>query len=187
MIYAEITLHDATFRAILLPALLGTLGLMVATAVSLFVFSRPSSQDSGQPSWLVSAVYFFLLAATFVLAATAFGTILKEGHMGGYALMAHTSVAGAFVFLLLGAAAGKLWTSMQGNSPTKLQVFLEWVLLVGSVIVAGSMFLVMLPILNTEEALTAIAYHRYAGLVTTIAACLIATASTVRFLLGRKA
>ena len=45
-------------------------------------------------------------------------------------------------------------------------------MIVSGILAAGTMFLSMLPILNTGELLQVAMLHRYAGLVVTLAACM---------------
>ncbi len=127
-------------------------------------------------NWLTGLCYIAFCAAIFVLAVTSYGSILRFGHMSNYALIGHTVWAGAFTFLLpiVGLAylgRGRTGLNAAGDgSPGSTQRWPEsltaWLLMSAALVTAGSMFLSMLPVLDTGGLLQATQVHRYAGAAT---------------------
>jgi hypothetical protein len=172
----ELSLTGLQFERALLAA--GLLTLLLLAANIFYVKSTGRQREEiHQRSWLSRLVYLIFLAVIIVLALTSFGSILQVGHMEGYALLAHIGAAGAFVFLLLavavlylplGARPGdRSYTSDDG---WWLARWSAWTLVVSALITAGTMFLSMLPVLDTKGLIEVAALHRYAGLVVVVAA-----------------
>ena len=97
--------------------------------------------------------------------------------MFGYALLAHVGAAGAFVFLLLLIACfylprGRdlLGSETTGDNRWWLARLSAWLLVISSIVTAGTMFVSMLPILDTAGLLEFAMLHRYAGLVVVVSA-----------------
>lgn len=161
-------LHDATFAASLVPILIA--GGVAALIVCLVSMKAPSSSPK-KPGRIGSLVYLAFAGSVFLLAATSFGTILRVGHMSGYALAAHTAGAGAFVFLLLPVA----WWLLPGapgaarRDGRRVQSVAAWMVVVSGLAVAGTMFASMLPLLGTNDLLEAVRWHRWAGLFAVVA------------------
>ncbi len=171
-VIAEIKLPLVEFSSLLAPV-----GLVVAGALllhlALVLTTRRQRSSSPRLGWLGGGLYVLFLLTIAVLAASSFGSILSFGHMSGYALMSHVAVAGAFTLLLLAMA---WWLVAPAQAPTSeattwwLPAWSSWLLVLSSLVAAGTMFLSMLPVLDTQGLLQAAAVHRYAGLLVVIAA-----------------
>lgn len=183
-----LTLPNISFDQALLYSGVGLLIVLAAGALFTLATNRHEARGTRR-SFLSRLLYFVFLASICVLAISSFGAILQFGHMQGYALFAHISAAGAFVFLLLAIA----WLYLpRGDETTGVRVagdqrwwvgrWTAWALVISSLVAAGTMFLSMLPILDTAGLLTSAAVHRYAGLaVTAFAALHLFALTCVRF------
>lgn len=157
-----------TVAPIVLAVVLGLGGLLVC-------LTSRKVQERPRRNILSLAVYLVFLAVVVGLAVTSFGTIVQFGHMSGYALLLHVTGAGAFVFLLLAIAylflprgdAGRVSNNEQRWWVSRWSA---WALVIGGILAAGTMFLSMLPVLDTSGLLLAAELHRYAGLVVVAAA-----------------
>lgn len=139
--------------------------LLLTTLVTRFTNRYvPIEQRRSRWSLALYAVYLALIA---VLAASSFGSILRWGHMSGYALLTHMAAAGAFVFLLMLIA----WLYLpHGRAVRRLETrwwlarWSAWTMVLASLVVIASMLLCMLPLLDTVDMRRMIDVHRYAGL-----------------------
>ncbi len=162
--------------------LLGT-GLVLLVwlgLASLFVYAtnREHKRVTGR-HWLSRLIYFVYLLLIAILAVTAFGSIVQFGHLDGYALMAHTAAAGAFVFLMVAIAFLYLPTEVDATDIRNVRIpswwgsrGSAWALVVSSIAAAATMLLSMLPILDTPGLLVMATLHRYAGLAVVVSAIL---------------
>ena len=144
---------------------------------SVFAAVTSKKQRNARRGWIAALVYFAFAILVIGLTATSFGAILVEGVMQNWALLAHISIAGAFVFVMLVFAI--IWNpnylaqTGSGAIPVEaskkdrwwLFTWSLWGVLFSSVVVAGSMLLQMLPVLDTEGMLEVTELHRYSGLV----------------------
>jgi hypothetical protein len=118
----------------------------------------------------LSRLIYLLFATTVaVLSLTSFGSILKQGHMNNYAMIAHASMGGVFVVLLLAIAWIYLPAGVELVERWWGERWTAWLLVLASLITAGSMIVCMLPILGTPELISATTIHRFAGLATVAA------------------
>jgi hypothetical protein len=156
---------------------------VVIVAHFMFALARRSRYAAIKPrSGLIEKlVYLALIVATFDVSASAIVSMLKDGHMLGWALWFHLTAAGAFVALLamaavLWAEASRFacWAKADSQRVERYATFTKitfWVLLLtGAVAIAtilASMFF-----LNQHSQELAIGIHRYAGLALTAAAVL---------------
>ncbi len=170
---ADIALGGLSFSQILIPALIGSLILLGVHACITCASSRKCAKIQPR-NWLIVALYFCFLGLVAALGASSFGTIIQEGHMSGYALLAHVTAAGAFTFLLLAIAWLYLPWGGEGQANMGNRWWLvrwsAWAMVVSGLIAAGTMFLSMLPLLGTPGLLQVAEIHRYAGLVVVVAA-----------------
>ncbi|HBE71261.1 MAG TPA: hypothetical protein DDW52_24200 [Planctomycetaceae bacterium] len=144
-------------------ALLGLGGLWVLAT------RRGEHKITGR-NWLAKISYLVFTIVVLVLAVSSFGAIVTEGHMLGYALLAHMAGAGAFVFLLLAIAYFYLprGTDIPSDNRWWVARWSAWGLVVAGIVTAGTMFLSMLPVLGTQDMLAAIAVHRFSGLLVVV-------------------
>ncbi|QDV23135.1 hypothetical protein [Aureliella helgolandensis] len=145
-------------------------GVLVAST------GRPS-QPGRHRHWLSQVIYAAFLVAIGVLAVSSFGSLVQFGHMANYALLVHVAAAGGFVFLLLAIALLYLpigdpldRTTAPNDTRWWLGRWSAWALVLSGIAAAGTMFLSMLPILDTQELIEVAEMHRYAGLAVTLAA-----------------
>lgn len=175
-ILGELPLLGLQFERALIAA--GVVTVMGLAASAFYVnATRCNREQVHQRGWISKLVYVAFLAVVLVLAVSSFGSILQAGHMQGYALLAHIAAAGAFVFLLLAVALLYLPTGRRPGQPGFtsddrwwIARWSAWALVISSLIAAGTMFLSMLPILDTAGLIEVAALHRYAGLAVVIAA-----------------
>lgn len=106
-------------------------------------------------------VLLVTLLCVAALATTSFFTIFRFGAMHGWWLLAHMFASGAFIAILPILAL----TFAIRSEGSWLSKFSFWLLLVGGVIVIGTMLLSMFPIYGTDTLLDLITAHRYAGLL----------------------
>jgi hypothetical protein len=156
---------NVQFASLILPTLLVSAGLTVLAALVSFI--RPTPEEPfvrhGKFSWLL---YLGFVASVVILAGSSFWSIFESGHMKHYALLAHVSAAGAFVFLMLAVALVYLPRGRQYR-----QVWWgrwsAWGLITCGCLASMTMFASMLPVLDTTGLLNAAEIHRFAGLATT--------------------
>lgn len=162
-------LQNLSFAKMLLPAGIATAAILLLGLLTVLVRSQFRRRDDVmQRHWLSRLLYTLFLLAVSILAATSFGSILQAGHMQHYALLAHVAVAGAFVFLLLSITL----THLPQGTATKLNWWWEkwsvWGVVISGILVSATMFLSMLPLLDTSGLLQAVQVHRFAGLATVV-------------------
>lgn len=148
---------------------LGTVALLGLGGLWVLATGRGQRNADGR-NWLAKICYLVFTVVVVVLAVSSFGAILTEGHMLGYALLAHMAAAGAFVFLLLAIAYFYLPRGSDIPSDNRWWVarWSAWGLVVAGIVTAGTMFLSMLPVLGSEDMLAAIAVHRFSGLIVVV-------------------
>jgi hypothetical protein len=146
------------------------LGLTGLAALIVLVVSanQPESAQKRQ-GWFARCAYLALLLTILLLSSTSFGSILTLGHLQHYALLAHLSAAGAFAFLLLAVAVTYL---PSGQKRWWVERWSVWLLVLGGIVTAATMFLSMLPVLDTDGLRQAASIHFYSGLVTAISAAI---------------
>ncbi len=158
--------------------------VIVAMAVGLAVMALDvlTSNRKMRPGparhWISRSIYGIYLISILVLAVTGLGSILRWGHMSGYALMLHVAAAGGFVFLMVAIAVLYLPASATVADSRAQQWdrwwlirWSAWGLVLSSLVTAGTMLLSMLPVLDTTGLLQMTMLHRYAGLAVVVAAC----------------
>jgi hypothetical protein len=172
---AELPLPTLEFKSAIAPTLGGIALLIFIHAV--FVFTSSCRRRSAFLGWLPAALYALFLVSVAVLGASSLGAIVQFGHMSGYALLAHVAAAGGFTFLLVAVAYLYLpWNRGDYSERTSQRWWLVrwsgWALILCSIAAAVTMFLSMLPVLNTNELLRAAEIHRFSGLAVVAAALL---------------
>ncbi|MCR9293195.1 MAG: hypothetical protein NXI32_10780 [bacterium] len=173
---ADLTLPDIpvaqllTYVGVATAVVVGLSGLLVLSS------NRRKSGDRHH-SWLSLLAYAAFMLVVLVLAISSFGALIQNGHLDGYALMAHIAAAGAFVFLLLVVAFLFLPTGAAANTPGFtsdnrwwLTRWSAWALILASCVTAGTMLLSMLPWFGTQDLLWVASIHRYAGLAVVVSA-----------------
>lgn len=173
-IFADLSLPAIDFKSAIVPTLGGLAALVVLHAF--FVFASGRRRTSARLGWLTTSVYALFLVIVAVLAASSLGSIMQFGHMSGYALLAHVSAAGGFTFLLVAIAFLYLpWAKDDREDIAErwwLVRWSAWGLILSSVAAAATMFLSMLPALDTGGLLQAAEVHRFAGLAVVATAIL---------------
>lgn len=175
---AEMSFPKIPFSQVLLYAMILLAVMLGISLVSLLTHPKKIAERHHR-NWLSRLLYAVFIALTGILGLTSFGSILRFGHMSGYALLMHVGAAGAFVFLLLVLAILYLpRATLSGNERYAaegrwwLARWSAWAFILGGIVAAGTMFLSMLPLLDTTGLLTVAEIHRYAGLVVVMAASL---------------
>lgn len=175
---AEIDFNALSVESLLLYAALGTLAVLVISTVGIFAFRREVTEAKSR-SIVSKGLYIAFSACVAILGITSFGTLLYQEHLGGYALLAHVGVAGAFVFLLAAVAWFFLPNGSTADKPgftrDERWWFARWTafgLVLSGIATAATMFTSMLPILDTQGLLEFAMLHRYAGLSTLVFAVL---------------
>ena len=127
--------------------------------------------------WYSVLAYICFLVTIAVLAISSFGSLLQFGHLSGYALMAHVTAAGLFVFLLLlislfylPSGATPQQPGFTGDQRWWVARWSAWALVLSSLLAAGTMIFSMQPLLGTSELSLVVTIHRYAGLAVVVAA-----------------
>jgi hypothetical protein len=160
-------LQNLSFGELLLPTALITAAILLLGLLAVLMRNQRRF-DAMHRHWLSRLIYTAFLLAVAVLAATSFGSILQEGHMEKYALLVHVTAAAAFVFLLLAVSV----THLPKGPATQMNWWWEkwsiWGLVVSGLLVSATMFLSMLPMLDTSGLLQAVQVHRFAGLATVV-------------------
>lgn len=161
-------LLDVPFVDLLLPAILATLVIVALLAMWVMSTTRRRT-DRFQRGWLSRLAYLAFTACVAVLSISAFGSIVREGHMHHYALIVHTSAAGAFVFLLVAVAATYLPRGAATSDNWSVERWSAWALVLVSLCTVATMLVSMVPVLDTRGMNQALAVHRFAGLATAMA------------------
>lgn len=163
--------------------LVSAIGIALVAGLSLltlflFATNRKRSNAKHRSIWIRFG-YLAFLGTIVILAVTSFASIIQFGHLFGYALLAHVAAAGAFVFLLLLVAcfylprgSDLLENEAPGDNRWWLARFSAWLLVLSSIMTAGTMFISMLPILDTAGLREFAVLHRYAGVAVVAAAIL---------------
>lgn len=178
MLIAESTIVNIEFSRVLLLAGIATAIGLCLSAVFVRMTNRHTDEGAGR-GWPSRALYLGFAATIGILAITSFGSVLRFGHMSCYALLAHLAGGGTFVFLLLAIAAlylphGSLSrnTSVAADHRWWVARWSAWILVLSGLVTAGTMFLSMLPVLDTRGLVNVATLHSYSGLTTVIAACI---------------
>lgn len=148
----------------------GWLALVITGFVALVTWSINSNlphHDDKSRGLLARGAYLALLLTILLLSSTSFGSILTIGRLQNYALLSHLATAGAFTFLLLVVAMNYLPRGQRGWWMERWSVRL---LVIGGLVTAASMFLSMLPLLDTSGLRQAAAIHFWSGIVTACSA-----------------
>lgn len=135
-------------------------------------------------SLLVIVVGVLLILTTAVLATTAWGSILRIGHMGSDALIAHMAASGVFVTLVPIAAIiiprwarrNRLSAADSARGPLRLAGLLFWLWLAASWITMATMLSSMVQNLGTTGLITMLSIHRWSGAITVITLVLLTVA-----------
>lgn len=141
-------------------------------------FTRRTGKSAERRGWLSWLLYLGFIGLVAVLGVTGFGSIVRVGFMAGDALLVHIVAAGAFTFLLVAIAwlflphPPRAGGSFRYEHRWWLARWSAWLLVLSSLAAAGTMFLSMLPILDTVGLAQVVELHRYAGLAAVAAAVL---------------
>ena len=165
----KLNVENFAFDKLLIPTAMVT-GIVFLLTVLVVLSSKKHRTDRYERNWFTRTLYLLFIGCVSVLAATSFGSILQQGHMEHYALMAHTTAAGGFVFLTLAVAIFFLPRGTATKEIWLMEKWSVWVLIAGAMVTTATMLVSMLPLLDTTGLLQAVQIHRYAGLVTAIAA-----------------
>lgn len=176
MLLADLPSLNISFAQVLIAVAVIVAVVLVLATLVLYTTSR-HSQGGRSRHWLSKLVYGAYLFLIAVLAVTAFGSLLATGHVLGYALLFHVAASGGFVFLMVAIAFLYLPTGADqadGRSGRRESWWAPrwsaWALVISSLVVAGTMLVSMLPVLDTEGLLEMATLHRYAGLAVVISA-----------------
>lgn len=155
---------------------------VVIVAHIMFAVARRACYAAIKPrSGLIEKlVYLALMVAVFDVAASAIVSMLKDGHMLGWALWFHLTAAGALVALL--AVAAVFWAEASRFAcckadPSRVERYATftkiafWTLLAAGAAAIATILASMF-FLNQHSQELAISIHRYAGLALTAAAVL---------------
>ncbi|MGI9470595.1 MAG: hypothetical protein ACR2NZ_03615 [Rubripirellula sp.] len=124
-------------------------------------------------TWLDRICLLALVLIIALLTATALPA-LREGPLGGTALLLHMMASGALVFALPLFALLYLSRNLRSDRSGGMQRLGFWLLILSGIITIGSIFLCMLPIPSTDEMHELIRVHRYAGFAMVPAVVLLA-------------
>lgn len=134
--------------------------------------------------WFERLVYAAVVLSAGALAFTAFVSIVRAGHMGGWMLWWHLGIAAVFVAALplmtLAMGEDHLWRcgcSTDGGEamPRRFTCGAKmsfWVIVAGGLVTMGSMLANMLPLNGTEGQRLWIAVHRWSALAVVVAVVL---------------
>lgn len=169
--------------ALLAAVLLVVVAFILADALYAY-FARRRGEATQRRGWLSWLIYLGFMGLVAVLGVTGFGSIVSVGFMSGDALLVHVVAAGAFTFLLVAIAwlflprPARAGGSFQYEHRWWLARWSAWLLVFSCLAAAATMFLSMLPILDTVGLSQVVELHRYAGLAAIAAALLHAYALT---------
>ncbi len=185
MLIADLLSFEIPWKRVVIMAAATVLALLVVDFIWV-VARRRKLEFRERHGWVSRLGYLLFLIATATLGATAFGSILRFGHMSGFALLIHIMAAGVFVFTLVVVAVAFLpWGSESGKPAYVLEHrwwlarWSAWALVISSLVTAGTMLVSMLPVLDTSGLLQFAQVHRLAGLVAASAACIHAYAMVI--------
>jgi hypothetical protein len=172
---------SSTFGQMLIPVLAATIAWI---AISFLAVLRSKNQTAERipRGWFSRAAYAVFLAATLLLAVTSIGSIIRVGHMQHLALQAHLAAAGVFTFSMLIVAIVYLPMRWPLERYWWMERWSALLLITFALITAGSMFLGMMPLLDTEGLEFATVIHRYSGLGTVSLAAVHLYSVVVRWL-----
>lgn len=178
MFFGLVPLPQIPFWQVLVGAAAGV-GAFILLHLAFALSTKVAVRHAAPRHWFSLLVYLIFLLVVGVLAVTSFGSIWQVGHMSHYALLSHVAAAGAFTFLLLVIAVLFLPRGTEEGDRTFtadqawwLGRWSAWLLVASGLATAGTMFLSMLPVLDTAGLLEVAELHRYAGLTTVAAAIL---------------
>lgn len=178
MLLADLQSLNVSFTQVLYVAAAVVVVGLVLAALGVLTTNRRAQPSAGR-NWFARSIYAVYVVLIIALAATGLGSILRWGHMSGYALLLHVAAAGGFVFLMVAIAV--LYLPATANVAVGHDGQLDrwwairwsaWVLVLSSLVTAGTMLVSMLPVLDTTGLLQMAMLHRYAGLVVVMAACM---------------
>jgi hypothetical protein len=147
----------------------GAAGLLLLGSVLNWSWEQATAAGEPRP-WTARVGYAAFFASIAVMGLTSFGSLAQGHEMHGWALLAHVSLAGAFVVFLAVVAYYYLPRSSPG--PGRCSVVHDGPFVRGTAILmvaacfttAAVIIPGMFPWLGTEQMLSAIAVHRFAGL-----------------------
>lgn len=178
MLLAELQSLNFSFTQVLYVAAAVVVVGLVSAAVGIFTTKR-STQPGPSRSWITRSIYALYVVLIIALAATGLGSILRWGHMSGYALLLHVAAAGGFVFLMVAIAVlylpatANVTVGRDGQYDRWWAIrWSAWALVLSSLVTAATMLVSMLPLLDTTGLLQMAMLHRYAGLAVVMAACM---------------
>lgn len=177
MLLADLQSLSVSFIQVLYVAIVALAVGLAALALNVLTTNR-KMQPGPARHWISRSIYGIYLISILALAMSGLGSILRWGHMSGYALMLHGAVGGGFVFLMVAIAVLYLPAAAAPGAGSHAQQWdrwwvirwSAWVLVLSSLVTAGTMLLSMLPVLDTTGLLQMIMLHRYAGLAVVMAA-----------------
>jgi hypothetical protein len=176
MCLAELSLPDIPLSIVLIAAGIVAAAIVIINALIVIPTNR-KIREGAKRGFLSQLLYMVFMVLIAVLAVSSFGSILQFGHLAGYSLLAHVGAAGAFVFLLVVIAwlylprgYGAPLDEQRGEDRWWLARWSAWILIVGSIASAATMFASMLPWLDTSGLLQYAAAHRYIGVLVVVAA-----------------
>lgn len=177
MLLADLPSLNVSFTQVLYAvASVVAVGLVLA-ALGVLTTNRKARPGPAR-NWITRSVYGVYVVLIMALAVTGLGSIVRWGHMSGYALLLHVAAAGGFVFLMVAIAVLYLPATAEAVGSRDGQLdrwwairWSAWALVLSSLVTAGTMLVSMLPVLDTTGLLQMAMLHRYAGLAVVIAAC----------------
>ncbi len=177
MLLADVSLPAIPFTSALYTTVIAT--AVLAIVVFVLAIATNKVRPAGTKRFLLTKLlYAAFLVTVVVLSLSSFASIVRFGHMSGYALLAHIGAAGAFTFLLLAVAFSYLPRGASGDESLPADTrwwfarWTAWLLILSSLVTAATMFLSMLPILDTQGLVFVLGIHRFAGLTVAAAAVL---------------
>lgn len=143
--------------------------LALAGAILLVIFALPlrarlprtaSPASNGERlAWLT------LLLSITALAGTSFYSVITEGRLHGWWLLAHSAATAPF---LLALPAVALLAGVRHTAGAGVRTWLFWAVVLSCGVLAGSMLVTMLPWAGYDAQLWWIQVHRYAALALTV-------------------
>ena len=176
LVVGDLPSLGVSFHDLLVPTAITTLVILLLGLAVVSASNRQSDRTLRR-SRLSLLFYVLFIGLIVVLAGSSMGSIIRYGHMSGYALLVHIGAAGAFTFSLFVIALlylprGVLADSTRTAADNRwwFARWSAWALILTSLTAAGTMFLNMLPLLDTREMLQIAEVHRFAGLGVVLAA-----------------